>query len=104
MSEEEEKKSSACAECGMIVEAGEYHPFAACLMFKAAPSSAIVRGNIFAVRDNGREEIRNRLSALVDKFRDEADTLRLSKSPHAIGGLIVYEDMANAIEKEFLST
>lgn len=35
-----------CAECGMPCRAGEYHPFAACLMFKACHNSETVRANL----------------------------------------------------------
>ena len=38
-----------CAECGMPCEPGEYHPFAACLMFKACHNSTTVRANLAAV-------------------------------------------------------
>ena len=36
----------ACAECGMIVTLGEYHPFAACLMYKGCKDENTVRENI----------------------------------------------------------
>lgn len=39
-----------CTECGMPCDPGEYHPFAACLMFKACHSSDTVRANLEAVR------------------------------------------------------
>ncbi len=35
-----------CAECGMPVTLGEYHPFAACLMFKGCQDSSVVRTNL----------------------------------------------------------
>jgi len=41
---------SECKECGMVVSAGEYHPFAACLMFKGCNDSAVVRANLNAVK------------------------------------------------------
>ena len=40
---------TTCAECGMSVETNEYHPYAACLMFKACRDSSIVRENLNAV-------------------------------------------------------
>ena len=40
-----------CAECGMQVDAGEYHPYAACLMFRACASAQTVRTNLKAVLD-----------------------------------------------------
>ena len=41
---------SVCAECGMGCNAGEYHPYAACLMFKQCRNSETVRANLAAVR------------------------------------------------------
>lgn len=43
-----------CGECGMLCEPGEYHPYAACLMFTACRNSDTVRGNLQAVLDHGR--------------------------------------------------
>lgn len=59
-----------CAECGMPCDPAEYHPFAACLMFKACHDSSVVRANLDAVSAAEREAC-----ALV------ADTA----SPHHIG-------------------
>ena len=42
-----------CKECGMPVEAGEYHPYAACLMFKACHDSSVVQANLDAVVNHG---------------------------------------------------
>ena len=47
---------SVCAECGMGCNAGEYHPYAACLMFKQCRNSETVRANLQAVRQQGRVE------------------------------------------------
>ena len=44
---------SRCAECGMHVRANEYHPFAACLMFKACHDSDTVRASLVAVQEHG---------------------------------------------------
>lgn len=41
-----------CGECGMPCVPTEYHPYAACLMFKACHNSDTVRGNLQAVRDD----------------------------------------------------
>ncbi len=40
-----------CGECGMPCEVDEYHPFAACLMFKQGHNSETVRANLKAVED-----------------------------------------------------
>lgn len=42
-----------CTECGMRSKVGEYHPYAACLMFKASHSSNIVRANLQDVVEYG---------------------------------------------------
>jgi hypothetical protein len=44
-----------CKECGMLVEPGEYHPYAACLMFKACGDASVVRANLVAVLAEGYE-------------------------------------------------
>ncbi len=43
-----------CGECGMPGRANDYHPYAACLMFKACHSSEVVRANLDAVVEHGR--------------------------------------------------
>lgn len=48
------EKLTACAECGMPVKAGEYHPYAACLMFKACQNSDTVRGNLTDVMERAQ--------------------------------------------------
>lgn len=40
-----------CAECGMPCSPKEYHPYAACLMFKACHNSETVRANLDFVRN-----------------------------------------------------
>jgi len=42
-------KETECAECGMPVRLGEYHPFAACLMFKGCHNGETVRKNLEAI-------------------------------------------------------
>ena len=39
-----------CGECSMLCDPKEYHPYAACLMFKACHNSETVRANLEAVR------------------------------------------------------
>lgn len=52
-----------CGECGMPCRPDEYHPFAACLMFKACHNSETVRANMEALRAEVREarEFRDKL-------------------------------------------
>lgn len=42
-----------CAECGMPVTPNEYHPYAACLMFRGCRDAAVVRANLTAVQGHG---------------------------------------------------
>ena len=37
---------SECRDCGMPCEPNEYHPYAACLMFRGCHNSATVRANL----------------------------------------------------------
>lgn len=47
-----------CAECGMPVDkATTYHPYAACLMFKACQSSDVVQANLDAVVFHGMQPV-----------------------------------------------
>ena len=61
---------SVCAECGMGCNAGEYHPYAACLMFKQCRNSETVRANLQDVRDDsyqqGRVEGLREAAGMVD--------------------------------------
>lgn len=41
---------SNCAQCGMMCRVGEYHPYAACLMFTACRDGNVVRANLEAIR------------------------------------------------------
>ena len=43
-----------CQECGMFCGPLEYHPYAACLMFKACHDGDAVRGNLQAVQGDAR--------------------------------------------------
>ena len=44
--------TTMCQECGMLVENNEYHPYAACLMFKSCKDNEMVRGNLISVRNH----------------------------------------------------
>lgn len=48
--------SATCACCGMVTAGPqEYHPYAACLMFKACHDGNVVRANLEAVVTYGRK-------------------------------------------------
>lgn len=46
MKESEMAEKMTCTQCGMPCDAGEYHPYAACLMFTACHNSETVRANL----------------------------------------------------------
>ncbi|MDH4319369.1 MAG: hypothetical protein OEV64_13330 [Desulfobulbaceae bacterium] len=52
MSDEMER----CAECGMACGPREYHPYAACLMFRACLNPEIVRANLEFIRKDTRPD------------------------------------------------
>ncbi len=54
-----------CSDCGMPCKVDEYHPFAACLMFKACHNSEVVRANLFFVVESGRAAHHAELEAVV---------------------------------------
>lgn len=61
VSSEKKVRCELCAECGMPVFPGEYHPYAACLMFRACKDSEIVASNLEAVLEHGRLGVKKRL-------------------------------------------
>ena len=59
---------SVCAECGMGCNAGEYHPYAACLMFKQCRNSETVRANLQDVRDDSYQQ--GRVAGIMEAERE----------------------------------
>jgi hypothetical protein len=65
--------SNICQECGMLVVDGEYHPFAACLIFKGCSDGGQVR-NILTCLDQyytGNE--RERCANICEEMALESD-------------------------------
>ena len=52
-----------CAACGMMCHSGEYHPYLACLAFKACKDGDTVRANIEAVVEYGAKLGRGQIDA-----------------------------------------
>src|SRR3972149_8799182 len=52
----EREEATCCKECNMWVKPNEFHPFAACLMFKHCRNSDMVRANLAFVQNKGFEE------------------------------------------------
>jgi hypothetical protein len=47
---------SSCACCGMLCKPLEFHPYAACLMFKACKNGDTVRANLAFVVEYGKSQ------------------------------------------------
>lgn len=47
----------SCVECGMLCDPLEYHPYAACLMFKACGDSKVVHENLSAIIAYGKKSL-----------------------------------------------
>ncbi len=64
-------ENHTCIACGMSVKPRAYHPYAACLMFRACQDGNIVDANLQAVIEYGR--LKERLAAgKVKKIADSA--------------------------------
>ena len=81
-----------CAECGMQVEPGEYHPYAACLMFKACQNADTVRGNLQDVAEHGAKRAEYVISLLIaagvvsaDKVAQAREITTWAKPEHGEG-------------------
>lgn len=93
---------SVCAECGMGCNAGEYHPYAACLMFMECRNSETVRANLQAVREHSYQQ--GRVAGLEEAARRADKIGNQSSSSHvrSVVGLIVmdlYEQLAQAAQE-----
>ena len=57
-----------CTECGMPCSVGEYHPYAACLMFKACHNSETVRANLDFVRNTRPDSKPSPITEVLEKI------------------------------------
>jgi len=75
--------SDRCAECGMIVDVNEYHPYPACVMFRQVADGDKVRAYLDQIIEYGKGESAKELAtvtrALERSQTAEADCLRLSR-------------------------
>ena len=84
---------TVCIECGMMCEAVEYHPYAACLMFKQCLNSETVRANLQAVRDDSYQQGRVAAAKECEKYaracvHERAVTLDGFTGSSAMAGVI----------------
>ncbi|HEX5704914.1 MAG TPA: hypothetical protein VFX97_17075 [Pyrinomonadaceae bacterium] len=56
---------NGCGECGMLVDAQEYHPYAACVMYRQLGQAEKVNSNLRAVVLHGVDMERARLKTLL---------------------------------------
>ncbi len=61
--------SDHCVQCGMTCKSTDYHPYAACLMFKATHSSDEVAANLLAVVGYGRADRDEWFKKLIEEER-----------------------------------
>lgn len=76
-----------CTQCNMQCEPGEYHPYAACLMYMQCVNSETVRANLAAVVEHGRaahEPLTDHMAALIDSAYYEGAKLALIKADESI--------------------
>lgn len=59
---EEVATFAPCGTCGMPCAPGEFHPYAACLMFCGDGSAVVVRANLAAVVEYGAQAERERIA------------------------------------------
>ena len=68
-----------CIECGLSVKNGSFHPYAACLIFKATGSEMAVHDNINALLRTGADHATLKLRADLKDSQDEVEDLRNGK-------------------------
>ena len=59
-----------CTACGMNCAPGEYHPYAACLMYRECHSQDVVRANLQQVVAHGRGQVETECSECAENLQD----------------------------------
>ena len=87
----DEREMTPCAECGMPCREDEYHPYAACLMFKACNNSDTVRGNLQDVLDAGRRTTPDREAwqPIETAPKDGTPLVMFARYIHATASIVV---------------
>jgi len=62
-------EQTACGECGMLIEAGEYHPYIACLAFKQCRDGHMVPVNLRGLRYRAQREEREACAKVCENLR-----------------------------------
>jgi len=66
---------AVCGDCGMVINPSDYHPFAACLMFKQTRNKKYVDSNLNSVIEYGKAKNQaeiTRLTAEVAELKSES--------------------------------
>lgn len=98
------EEMTKCQECGMPVKDGEFHPYAACLMYKACHSPEDVRGNIAALYQHGytdghcagRKEAEGKLKEAEALLRGASLTIEAIEK--LVPNWTAYRDLPEAVE------
>ena len=77
-----EKQHTECVQCGMVCAPNEYHPYAACLMFKACKDGTSVRANLAALRAQD--------TALIQQMQE---ALGLARRLVLVGGASTHDEI-----------
>lgn len=96
---EQAMRDAPCGECGMPCSPDEYHPFGACLMFKACHNSTTVRANLAAIRAAPpAQSAPETTDGYVEAFYKIAEVLGIGAKPES--PMVVFETvMLPMIEK-----
>ena len=87
------KVNNNCKECGMALRCGEYHPYAACLMFKSCGNRDTVRNNLKDVLSHGKKRTaleKENIQLVRDNLRKRVEELEAER------------DAANAVAKAYV--
>jgi len=72
----------ACADCGMILQLNEFHPDAACTIYRATKSTSLVRKTVSSIYNESLELCAQTCEMLreEDSLEDIANTFRALKN------------------------
>lgn len=59
---------TTCQDCGMVCEPTEFHPFAACLMFKACHNGGLVRDSLQFLAEEAVKQEREACAKIVEEL------------------------------------
>ncbi len=102
-----DNKLTNCQECGMLVATNEYHPFGACLMFKATGSSDSVTANLNAIKEDaiGLAKLLSQSDndGLEKRLKEGSTIIQMmvTEMPRTLGEpnwQLIYDDLKDALK------